>query len=372
MKVHVFYWGWIASDHKSFTKGGVQTYLLNLSKIFEEEGYEFHYCRASNLDNDTIIQGIHVHEMAKKKVDHSVDAVFRHYKHLVDKQNDIVLFADDYSSTYAREYNSISIQHGIFWDIPSYNYTWKYRYFIYFLEKCRKAWSRMIHTRYVKQMICVDYNFVNWYRAVFPYTLTNMRVIPNFSHIAEPVTKPESSINIIFARRFQTYRGTRVFGEAIKRILGEYESVNVTIAGWGADKEWLLQNLSNYKNVLFTEYDSSESLAIHKDKHIAVVPTTGSEGTSLSLLEAMSAQCAVIASDVGGMTNIIIDGHNGVLVPAGDVQELYSAIKSLIDNPEERQRLSSCGYQTVKESFSYEKWRNSWIEVIRNIKNIDK
>lgn len=368
MKVHVFYWGWIAPDHKSFTKGGVQTYLINLARVFGDEGYEFHYYRASDVDNDTLIQGIHVHEMYKKKLDHEVKDVFKHYKHLIDKKNDIVLFADDLSSTNAREYNSISIQHGIFWDIPNHNYPWCTRYLVYYIEKCRKAWVRMLHSRYVKQMVCVDYNFVNWYRASFPYTLTNMRVITNFAHIAEHVDKPADCVNIIFARRFQTYRGTRVFAEAIKQILHEYNHVNVTIAGWGADKEWLVNNLGNEERVMFTEYNSSESIAIHKDKHIAVVPTTGSEGTSLSLLEAMSAQCAVVASDVGGMTNIVIDGHNGLLVPAGDVHQLYMAIKRLIDYPIERERLAMCGYSTVKDSFSFEKWENGWKDVIRNIK----
>ena len=43
LKVHVFHWGWIAKDHKSFTKGGVQTYLSNLAEVFREEGYEFNY-----------------------------------------------------------------------------------------------------------------------------------------------------------------------------------------------------------------------------------------------------------------------------------------------------------------------------------------
>lgn len=369
MKVHVFYWGWIANDHKSFTKGGVQTYLYNLSKIFGEEGYEFHYYRASNINNEVIIDSVHVHEVKLEIKNHDIiKPVFDYYKDHIDKQHDIVLFADDFCSTEARSYNSISIQHGIFWDIPAYKYYWRWRYFIYFIEKCRKAWNRMIHTRYVKQMVCVDYNFVNWYRAVFPYTLTNMRVIPNFSYISEPVDKPSDCINIIFARRFQTYRGTRIFTESILKILNEYDNVKVTIAGWGADKEWMLERLGDNEKVIFTEYDSTESLEIHKDKHIAVVPTTGSEGTSLSLLEAMSAQCAVIASDVGGMTNIVIDGHNGLLVPAGDIDKLYNAIKKLIDDKNERERLAMNGYVTVKEGFSYEKWKNSWIEIIRNIK----
>ena len=370
MKVHVFHWGWIANDHKSFTKGGVQTYLSNLAEVFREEGYEFNYYRASDISNDTTINGIKVHEMAVKKHTQEIGPVFNYFKEKIDKNNDIVLFADDYSSADASQYHSISIQHGIFWDVPKYKYKGRLKYFLFFIEKTRRAWKRMTHIRFVKQMVCVDYNFVNWYRAVFPYTQTNLKVIPNFTHIAPIHIKPKDCINIIFARRFQIYRGTRVFAEAIQKILNEYENVNVTIAGWGEDKEWLYDKFGKHPKVVFTEYAAEESLAIHSDKHIAVVPTTGSEGTSLSLLEAMSAQCAVIASDVGGMTNIVLDGHNGLLVPAGNIDYLYKAMKRLIDNPAERERLSLCGYNTVKDSFSYEKWKASWKEVINEIKQL--
>jgi len=108
-------------------------------------------------------------------------------------------------------------------------------------------------------------------------------------------------------------------------------------------------------------------LEIHKDKHIAVVPTVGSEGTSLSLLEAMSAQCAVVCTNVGGITNIVLNNYNGKIVNAGDVDQLYQAIKELIDNPESRERLAKTGYETVKYAFSYERWVNQWSEVIKNI-----
>lgn len=370
MKVHVFYNGWIASDHKSFTLGGVQTYLLNLSIVFREMGYEFHYYRGSDIDNEIIIQKVNVHEMAWRGKSHSIKNVFNHYKHLIDKKEDIVLFADDYLSTSALEYHSLSIQHGVFWDIPMNRKLSPIKYFYYFLKKMRNAWIRMSHIRNVKYVVCVDYNFVNWFRAVFPYTINSFRVIPNFAPICEKVVKPSDKINIIFARRFELFRGTRVFGEAIKRILKERKDVFVTIAGWGSDENWLHKQLDCFENVRFTEYQSSDSLNIHKDKHIAVIPTIGSEGTSLSMLEAMSAQCAVVVSDVGGMTNIIIDGYNGRIIPAGDSDKLYEVLNSLITNPGKIKQYSEKAYDTILNSLSYERWKNDWKQVIEVVKEL--
>lgn len=373
MKVHLFYTGWIAKDHKSFTTGGVQTYLINLASIFAEEGFdEFHYYRGSDVNNDTVIQGIHVHEIVckAKRERIRIKKTFQHFKHLIDRERDIVLFADDYLSTPALDYHSLSIQHGIFWDIPEEKAGRSFAFFLGFIRKGIDAWKRMLHVKNVKLMVCVDYNFNNWFRAVFPASVVKTITIPNFTHILSPVEKPADRVNIVFARRFEKYRGTRVFGQAIQRILDEYTDVYVTLAGWGSDSTWLHAQLDGYAHVEFTEYEGHESLQFHQDKHIAIVPTVGSEGTSLSLLEAMSAQCAVVASDVGGITNILIDGFNGVMVPSGDSDQLYAAIKYLIDHPEERHRMADNAYRVVKESFSYEKWKSEWKQIIQMVRKM--
>ena len=115
--------------------------------------------------------------------------------------------------------------------------------------------------------------------------------------------------------------------------------------------------------MIFTQYCSDESVKFHSNFDIAVVPTIGSEGTSLSLLEAMSAKCAVICTNVGGMTNIIIDGYNGLMVTP-NIDQLYSAIKYLIDNKDIRNKISERGHDTIRKSFTFEKWEKKWREVL--------
>lgn len=202
-------------------------------------------------------------------------------------------------------------------------------------------------------------------------TLTNkgsekLIVIPNFSEIAPPIDKPVEPIKIIFARRLFPYRGTRVFTEAIKKVLAEFPFVEVTVAGDGPDEPWMREQLIDFHQVSFIRYNSNESIDIHSDKHIAVVPTVGSEGTSLSLLEAMSAQCAVICTDVGGMTNIVLDRYNGLIVKAGDSISLYEAIKRMIIDKNLRNMIAANAYSTVKQSFSKDLWQYKWKECLRS------
>ena len=128
---------------------------------------------------------------------------------------------------------------------------------------------------------------------------------------------------------------------------------------------WMKLEMEAYQDkVTFTTYNSEEALKIHADKHIAVIPTVGSEGTSLSLLEAMSAQCAVICTDVGGMTNVVIDRYNGLMINAGDSQMLYKAIKELINDEKLLRCLAERGYETFKNGFSYTMWSNRWKDVV--------
>ena len=371
MKLHIFYSGFVSEDGTKVTLGGVQTLLINLSKVFNELGYEVHYYRPSSRDFESEHYGIKMHghkcRISVRRTTKRIKDTFNYFKDKIDPKQDIVLFADDLMTCNTKGYKTIALQHGVFWDVPCYSaLNSKLRYCYECLKKFYGSIRRIVHSRYVDQMVCVDYNYVNWYRATVPVTRTKMTVIPNFAPLFPECVKPDNVVNIIFARRFEQYRGTRVFCSAITKILDEYDNVLVTLAGWGSDEDWLHDRLDKYgSQVIFSSYKSEDSFDFHSDKHIAVVPTVGSEGTSLSLLEAMSSHCAVIVSDVGGMTNIILDGYNGLMVPAGNVDCLYEAIKCLIDNPLERERIAEQGYETITRAFSYDVWRSKWARLIQ-------
>jgi len=161
----------------------------------------------------------------------------------------------------------------------------------------------------------------------------------------------------------QTFSYSSSLGKATKKILDTYDNVFVTFAGTGPDEAWIRAELDGYTNYEITKYASDDSLKVHADKHIAVVPSLGSEGTSLSLLEAMASGCAVVCTNVGGMTNIVIDGFNGIMADiAGD--SLYYAIKKLVDDEELRKDIGKNAYDTVSKGFSYERWAKAWKTVL--------
>lgn len=370
-KAFIVYERYYDFDSNRIVSGGVQTYITNLIPLLCEAGYSCAVFQfgSQNDNNEIKLENCVVKSVSGAKANGRfiTKVVLDYINKEFNKNNDLLIFADHLLAQDNDAVHSLSIQHGIHWDIRRD----KSRNDLHmFLSKARFAYFEHRRMKYVKQVVCVDYNFLNWYRAQVDLPNSNFVVIPNFTKIANLNLKSDGEVKIIFARRFVKHRGTRVFAEVVERLLSEYDNIEITMAGRGPDEEYLHNKLDKWQDrVLFTQYNAEQSLDIHADKHIAVVPTVGSEGTSLSLLEAMSAQCAVVCTDVGGMTNIVLNRYNGRMVSAGDAEQLYLAIKELIDNPVERTRMALAGYGTIKHAFSYERWANQWREIISNIVN---
>jgi glycosyltransferase involved in cell wall biosynthesis len=97
------------------------------------------------------------------------------------------------------------------------------------------------------------------------------------------------------------------------------------------------------------------------------VLSTRSEGLPLSVLEAMAAGLPVIASNVGGIPELVVDGVSGVLVPPGDPDALGDAIARVVENPSLAQRLGHAGRQRVVEEFDLEAVREAHLSLYRRL-----
>lgn len=358
-QIHIIYYHYLREDAATLSVGGVQTYLYHLCKVIQELDMQPVIYQMARQAFDTEYQGIQVRGLAVSKKDFSRKALG-----MISDGQAVIFGTDDLIRPYHG--TSLAIQHGISWDRPKHQGKGKLFNSLYIYHRATQAHKMMRNLRMVDKTVCVDYNFINWYRTQLAYPETELVCIPNFAQIPPQPEKPADSVNIMFARRFFAYRGTRIFTGAIKKLLGQFPQVYVTVAGEGPDEAWLREQLGNLERVQITKYESSESAAIHADKHIAVVPTLGSEGTSLSLLEAMASRCAVICTNVGGMTNIVIDRFNGLMINP-DEDSLYRALVTLVEDQSLRQVLANRAYETVFQGFSFDLWKERWIDVLHQL-----
>jgi glycosyltransferase involved in cell wall biosynthesis len=93
------------------------------------------------------------------------------------------------------------------------------------------------------------------------------------------------------------------------------------------------------------------------------VLSSRSEGLPVSVLEAMAAQLPVVASRVGGLGELVVDGETGLLVPPGDETALAEALGRLVDDRELRRKLGAAGRARAEDSFDLSAFRRAHIDL---------
>ena len=93
--------------------------------------------------------------------------------------------------------------------------------------------------------------------------------------------------------------------------------------------------------------------AIYAQTDIAVTPSL-SEAFPRVVLEAMASSVPVVASDVGGISEAVVDGQTGVLVPPKNPDAFASAISALATDPDRRARMGKAGRERIEEKFAFE------------------
>jgi glycosyltransferase involved in cell wall biosynthesis len=91
----------------------------------------------------------------------------------------------------------------------------------------------------------------------------------------------------------------------------------------------------------------------YHDATVAVMPSL-EEGFGLPLAEAMAAGLPTVATRVGGMPEIVVEGETGLLVPPADADALAAAIVRVLADPELARRLGNAGRARAVERYSWD------------------
>lgn len=129
--------------------------------------------------------------------------------------------------------------------------------------------------------------------------------------------------------------------------------------------ENLARELGVEKNIIFTGYRSDvRDLMSAFD---AFVLPSFAEGLPVTILEAMAARKPVITTSVGGNAEIVVHEETGMIVPAGDHQQLSEAILHLLHNPEKAALMGQKGYERVQAYFSLEQMVERTFQVYKEV-----
>jgi glycosyltransferase involved in cell wall biosynthesis len=188
---------------------------------------------------------------------------------------------------------------------------------------------------------------------------------------AASYANPPRPLRILYPRRISMERGIIPMMLAADRLLGAFPDLEVEFAGElvegstvGRSFRYWHRTHPHADRIKHRTYDFRDIREAYHQADIAVIPTVFSEGTSYACLEAMSCGLPVVASNVGGLNDLIQDGFNGLLVPPGE-EALTAALVRLVQDRAERERLGIYARETAL-SYDISHWRSRWSTVLES------
>jgi phosphatidyl-myo-inositol alpha-mannosyltransferase len=169
---------------------------------------------------------------------------------------------------------------------------------------------------------------------------SGVRIIPNGVDtrlFKDTGPAPPRSKDVLFFGRLEERKGAHVLIEALPALFTKVPGARVTIAGDGPERKKLEAAVPEHLRtaVSFTgHFDDTSRLALLASANVVALPALGGESFGITLLEAMAAGRAVIATSIPGYAAVARDGIDGILVPPGDAAKLAEALIALLrDRP---------------------------------------
>ncbi|MBN1167240.1 MAG: glycosyltransferase family 4 protein [Methanospirillaceae archaeon] len=153
--------------------------------------------------------------------------------------------------------------------------------------------------------------------------------------------------------------------DAVGIVFKEYPHITLTLKGHASERkqceDYVFQN--GYDSFIQFLERTDYACVINDYKSADIfISAAISDGTPVSMIEAMACGLVCVMSDVGGVSEWIIDEYNGLLFPPKRPDILAQKIKFLIDNPEKRQIMRENAQKTIL-------CRGNWTNLMKQIEN---
>ena len=161
--------------------------------------------------------------------------------------------------------------------------------------------------------------------------------------------------NITYIGRLEPWKGADLFIEAAKKIVAKNNSdIKFTVVGDGTLKYYLLKASVGYPIKFLGSVNHENIPKILADSTLLLLPSR-LEGLPTVCVEASACGVPIVASNVGGTSEVVKHGYNGYIYYQPDLDKAIEYITVLLDSPSLREKMGSNGVKLVEKRFSWGK-----------------
>ena len=203
------------------------------------------------------------------------------------------------------------------------------------------------------------------------FAKNKVHVIANGIDIPDKVPERNNReiIHLLCLGRIEKEKGMHHAVKAVAEFKSENVKLDIVGSGPYLDELKLLITKLGIDEIVSCHgrVEDDELTELFARADIYLMPTTRQEGLPLTILEAMANGLPVIASDIGGISGVIKDTKDGLLVKPGDVSKLIGAIRLLKNDADMRLRLSSAARKTIEDRYSKERMVDETLAVFSSV-----
>jgi len=162
-------------------------------------------------------------------------------------------------------------------------------------------------------------------------------------------------------------KGIHLLIKALPTILKKNKHAKLMIVGDGEyinEARLIVEQSGIGNNAFFTGHIPRKGVSHYINaSDIFILPTLRQEGLPFALIEAMACGKPIIASKIGGISSVIDDGINGLLIPPGDVSKITEKVIFLLNNKDFAEKLAINAREKAIKKFSLEKMIEDTIKI---------
>ncbi|MDQ7793832.1 MAG: glycosyltransferase family 4 protein [bacterium] len=358
----------VHEDGKRVIYGGAERYGIEFTRMLVEMEYDVTWWQIGSGWTQEVIPGVPLHSVPLREAAYQTcPSLNRAFFEQADRIDHAVYFSTLLAYPQAFE-RSIAISHGVYWDYP----TWET---IVPTERHRAEWRARWYAALNKpqKVVSCDTATIRFITATWPGLAEKLEYVPNFVNLEEfhppDADAGRASVRVLLPRRLTAVRGINETLTAMERLLAAYPQLEFHLVGRGHSDHQerdMLRWAHEHPRAYYYWRPPHLMPHVYRNMDIVLIPSKAAEGTSLSCLEAMAVGRAVVAGCTGGLTDLILDGYNGLLLRPVTVRTLVEAIEALVTGPDLRRELGERAEATAR-AFGLDQWKERWRRVIERV-----